>query len=134
MVEEVYIPECQAINCIHILHLDGHMSHVSLAAILLCRENNIILICLPSHSSHIPQPLDQGVYCHVKKVWKAVLTKYCKNTKCKNLDKENFLPLLKQVYESGKCFTRLHSIAGFQYTELFPLNKKTKKSICISYL
>ena len=28
------------------------------------------------------------------------------------------------MYESGKCFTRLHAIAGFQYTGLFPLNKK----------
>ena len=55
---------------------------------------------------------------------KAVHTKYYQDTKCKNLDKENFPPLLKQVYEIGKCFTRLHVIAGFQYTGLFPLNKK----------
>ena len=45
-LKEVFIPECQAINGIHILHLDTfifcnlHTSHVSLAATLLCRENN----------------------------------------------------------------------------------------------
>ena len=75
-LKEVYIPECQAISGTHILHLDGHTSHVSLAAVMLCRENNIILICLPAHSTHILQPLDRDVYCHVKQVWKAVLTKY----------------------------------------------------------
>nr|XP_047141020.1 MFS-type transporter clz9-like [Hydra vulgaris] len=60
-LKEVYIPECQAVSGTYILHLDGHTSHVSLAAVLLSRENNIILICLPSHSSHILQPLDRGV-------------------------------------------------------------------------
>ena len=99
-------------------------SHVNLAPILLRRENNIILICLPAHSSHILQPLDRDVYYHYKKMWKAVLTKYYKDTKCKNLDKENFLPLLKQVHQSGKCFTGLHAIGGFQYSGLFPVNKK----------
>ena len=54
-------------------------------------------------------------------MWKAAFTK----TKCKNLDKENFPPFLKQVYESSKCFTRLHATTGFQYTGLFPLNKNS---------
>ncbi|XP_065658203.1 uncharacterized protein LOC136082711 [Hydra vulgaris] len=80
-MKELYIPECQAISGTHTLHLDGHTSDVSLAAVLLCWENNIILICLPAHSSHILQPLDRGVYCHIKRVWKAVLTKYYKDTK-----------------------------------------------------
>ena len=91
------------------------MSHVSLAAMLLCRENNVILIYLPAHSSHILQPLDRGVYCHVKQVWKAVITKY--------LDKEKFPPLLKQVYESGKCFTRLLLLA-FNILGFFHSTKK----------
>ncbi|XP_065668176.1 uncharacterized protein LOC136088397 [Hydra vulgaris] len=56
-LKEMYIPECQAISVTHILHLDGHTSYVSLAAVLLCWENNIILICLSAHSSHILQPL-----------------------------------------------------------------------------
>ena len=82
------------------------------------------MICLPAHSSHNLQPLDRGVYCHIKQVREAVLTKYYKDIKRKNLDKENFPLLLKQVYESGKCLTRSHAITGFQYTGLFPLNKK----------
>ena len=67
----------------------------------------------------------KGVYCHVKQLWKAVLSKYYKDATFKNLDKEKFLPLLKLVYESGKFFRGLHAIAGFQYTGLFPLNKNS---------
>ena len=33
-LKEVFIPKYQAINGIHILHLDGHTSHVSLAAVM----------------------------------------------------------------------------------------------------
>ena len=68
LMKNVFTPECQAINDIHILHLDGHTNHISLAAILLSRENNIILICPPAQSSHILQSLDIGFHCHIKQV------------------------------------------------------------------
>ena len=37
---------------------DGHQSHVTLDIIDLCQENNIILFCLPPHTTHALQPLD----------------------------------------------------------------------------
>ncbi|XP_065642670.1 uncharacterized protein LOC136074292 [Hydra vulgaris] len=112
-LKEVFMPETEQIGGIHILVLDGHTTHKALEAVLLCKKHNIILICLPEHSSHILQPLERCVYCHVKQAWKKILTKYYKDSKCKNLDKQNFPPLLKLLYESGNCFTRLHGIASF---------------------
>jgi hypothetical protein len=41
---------------------------------------------------------------------------------CHNLDKENFPPLLKKLYSSGKASTRLHAIDGFENTGFYPLN------------
>jgi hypothetical protein len=38
------------------LVLDGHESHVSAEFEEYCKENNIITICLPPHSSHLTQP------------------------------------------------------------------------------
>ena len=43
--------------------------------------------------------------------------------KSKNLDKENFPPLIKKLFECGEAFTRLHAIDGFQYDGIFPRNK-----------
>ena len=54
---------------------DGHSSHVSLEVIKLARENDIYLLCLPSHCTHILQPLDVGFF----KSLKANFNKVCKD-------------------------------------------------------
>lgn len=41
-----------------LLILDGHNSHTSLEAILLCRDNHITLLTLPPHTSQRMQPCD----------------------------------------------------------------------------
>jgi hypothetical protein len=41
---------------------DGHHSHVSIELIELAQSNNIHLLCLPAHTTHLLQPLDVGVF------------------------------------------------------------------------
>ncbi|KAG6464307.1 hypothetical protein O3G_MSEX014429 [Manduca sexta] len=41
-----------------LLILDNHESHISLGAYNLCRDNGIIMLTLPPHTSHKLQPLD----------------------------------------------------------------------------
>lgn len=122
-LESVFIPETKRIQGTnHILLLDGHGSHVTLKAIEVCSQNSITLICLPANSSHILQPLDVGVYCHVKKAWKKIVQEYYSSTGYKILDKENFAPLLKKLYAGGDAFTRIHAVSGFHKTGFFPLD------------
>ena len=45
-----------------LLILNGHSSHVSIEAIEFARSNNIHMLCLPAHTTHILQPLDVGVF------------------------------------------------------------------------
>ena len=45
---------------------DGHSTHVSIELVELARENGVYLLCLPSHSSHVLQPLDVGIYKFLK--------------------------------------------------------------------
>ncbi|KAK7928524.1 hypothetical protein PG985_005522 [Apiospora marii] len=45
-----------------LLVLDGHESHHSTAFELYCKENSIITLCMPAHSSHKLQPLDVGCF------------------------------------------------------------------------
>lgn len=40
---------------------EGHSSHISIELIELARENNVPLLCLPFHTSHV-LPLDVGVF------------------------------------------------------------------------
>ena len=37
---------------------DGHASHMSIGLIELARANDVHLLCLPAHTTHILQPLD----------------------------------------------------------------------------
>jgi hypothetical protein len=49
-----------------LLLLDKHSAHLSLEAITFCHEHSIHLITLPSHSSHIMQPLDKCFFKPLK--------------------------------------------------------------------
>ncbi|CAH2092078.1 unnamed protein product [Euphydryas editha] len=57
----------QPTNDNHILFiLYNHSSHISLAAINFCRDNNIHVLTLTPHSSHKMQPLDRGFFSPLK--------------------------------------------------------------------
>ena len=67
MMSEYYIPEMvsrrERLNLNSeaiLLIMDGHSSRLSLQFIRLCRQNNIIVLVLPSHTSSFTQPLDLG--------------------------------------------------------------------------
>ena len=47
----------------HLLLLDGHVSHKSLPLIESARQNDVILVSFPPHTSHALQPLDCVFYC-----------------------------------------------------------------------
>ncbi|KFY29173.1 hypothetical protein V491_00149, partial [Pseudogymnoascus sp. VKM F-3775] len=50
-----------------LLIMDGHASHITANMIAFCMENNIDLLILPPHCSHLLQPLDVGVFGPMKK-------------------------------------------------------------------
>ena len=58
-----------------LLILDGHTSHITINVIEFARANEIHLLCLPSHTSHVVQPLDVGVFKSFKS-----FSKVCINT------------------------------------------------------
>ena len=49
-----------------LLICDGHDSHISAAFIYHCMQNDIVLLLLLPHSSHLMQPLDVGVFGPLK--------------------------------------------------------------------
>jgi hypothetical protein len=56
-----------------LLILDGHSSHVSFEFVAFCNENDIILLCLPPHSTHVLQPLDVGIFSPLAKAYKILV-------------------------------------------------------------
>jgi hypothetical protein len=68
---------------------DGHGSHITLDVIELARKNDIHLLCLPSHTSHILQPLDIGSF---KSAYSKACRKYIRERKNKRRRESNVKP------------------------------------------
>ena len=55
-LQKIFIKHCGMQRPV-VLFMDGHASHVNIHVIDLCRANDIILFCLPPHTTHALQPL-----------------------------------------------------------------------------
>jgi hypothetical protein len=119
----VFIVHCSRIEGPKILIMDNHSSHISIDIVNLARENQIHILALPAHSSHLLQPLDVGVFKHVKVVWREIVEAYFKSSGFKNVEKSVFSSLFAKLKDSGKAFNRSHVVAGFEQTGIFPLNR-----------
>ena len=49
-----------------LLIVDGHKTHYELPTVEFAKENDVIMLCLPPHSTHASQPLDTCVFNPLK--------------------------------------------------------------------
>lgn len=117
--ETIFINFANQIDGPKLLIFDGHSSHISIQLIELARNNNIHLICLPAHSSHVLQPLDVCVYKPVKTKWKELLNDYYSSGN-NIVSKEDFPQLLEKV--RSQVLSRTVAVSGFENTGIYPLN------------
>merc|ERR1711888_486567 len=85
-----FIPQAKAIcgqDQPLVLCYDGHNSHITYTTVMEARKYNIAIVCLPPHTSHAFQPLDVGVFKSVKINYKQIVTKWYKESRCKNMTK-----------------------------------------------
>lgn len=103
-----------------LLVLDGHGSHITIDVIEYARSNEIHLLCLPSHTSHILQPLDIGVF----KSFKTFFSKACRQYLAKNVGRVITEDILASVV--GIAITQSHTplniLGGFKKAGIYPFN------------
>ncbi|CAN0191161.1 unnamed protein product, partial [Ascophyllum nodosum] len=104
----------------HILVLDGHASHVNLDVIQLAMTLNIELFQLPSHSSHMTQPLDVAAFGCFKKAVTAVLTSFPLQHGGKMPGKSDMAGVVKDAWAAS--FTVPQIKASFEGAGLWPVN------------
>ncbi len=56
-----------------LLILDGHDSHTTDDFMWNCFNNNVYLVFLPAHTSHVLQPLDLSVFSPLKQAYRKYL-------------------------------------------------------------
>lgn len=59
----------RVVGAARLLVIDGHESHNSLKFQQYCKDNKIITLCMPPHSSHLLQPLNVGCFAPLKKAY-----------------------------------------------------------------
>ena len=58
-----------------LLILDGHNLHCTYSFCRFAEKHKIIIICLPSHTTHVLQPCDVGVFGPLSSCWKSEVNK-----------------------------------------------------------
>ena len=101
------------------LVLDGHESHVNAEFQEYCKENNIITLCLPPHSSHLTQPLDIGLFAVLKVIYGAEISNLIK-MHITHITKDDFFPAFKAAFL--KAFTPENVAGGFRGSGLQPFD------------
>ncbi|KAI4458115.1 hypothetical protein MML48_7g00007138 [Holotrichia oblita] len=104
-----------------LLLCDNHESHVSLASILFCRENGIVLLTFPPHTTHRLQPLDVGVFGPFKVYCNTTFNDWLISNPGKTISVKNIAYLTNLPFE--KAFTRTNIKNSFKKPGIWPLNR-----------
>ena len=103
-----------------VLLVDGHTSHIDLHTSTYCKENNILLYCLPPHSSHLTQPFDVSFYKPLKAAWGKACTSYSTQHPGYQVTKHEFSQVFREAWIS--CVKLSTIIHGFEGAGLYPFN------------
>jgi hypothetical protein len=102
-----------------LLILDGHGSHSSIEFDQHCKDNNIITLCMPPHSSHLLQPLDVGCFSPLKKAYGRQAEALIRN-RINHITKLEFLPCFIAAYHAA--ITKDNILGGFRGAGLIPFD------------
>ena len=99
---------------------DGHGSHISPELIDKARQNNVEIMCLPPHTTHVLQPLDKVMFGPLKKAWSSAITTLGYANKSFILNKNDFARVFRTPYE--KTFTPTVIQTSFKKTGICPFD------------
>ena len=120
-LQKVFIPQTapRDLKEPRLLILDGHGSHETLEFMWECYSNNIHLLFLPPHTSHVLQPLDLSVFSPLKHAYRKRLSALTLLNDLTPLGKRNFLDCYKLARIDA--LTVINCKAGWGASGLWPV-------------
>ena len=104
-----------------LLILDNHKSHISLKAVTTAKENGVVMLTLPPHTSHRLQPLDKTVYGPLKTYFNRATDGWMRTHPGRTVSIYEVAELVKQAFMPAMTPTNITS--GFRATGIFPFNR-----------
>ena len=97
-----FLPNVPSLRPVLLL-LDGHSSNFEPYSIQFAREHQIVIFCLPLHSTHECQPLDTSFFRSLKSHWQNSVYKFYQDNSGKSVSKLNFCSVLKLGRNKNVC-------------------------------
>ena len=101
-----------------LLILDGHNSHCTFTLCKYASDRKIIIICLPSHTTHALQPCDVGAFGPLAQSWKRLVTLASQSLIA--IRKDNLLTYYHSARTEALKLSTIQS--AFRKTGIWPLN------------
>lgn len=106
-----------------LLIFDGHKSPINLEVVEAARKQAVILLCIPSHCSHVLEPLDTGLFALLKRRFAAVAGDGSTSDAHFAVSKKEFTGVFKETYSVVKEVEGVEMVKeGFRKCGLYPLN------------
>jgi Skp family chaperone for outer membrane proteins len=111
-----------------LLVIDGAKTHVSATALDYAIANNIHIVCLPAHSSHIVQVADLGLFGPLKHYWKKgcealKIQRQRDNVPQKSLTRLDIVPVFMEAWY--KAMTKENIKSAFMKSGIYPFDRTT---------
>jgi hypothetical protein len=105
-----------------LLILDGHESHHSINFEQYCKDNSIITLCMPPHSSHFLQPLDVGCFSPLKAAYGKQIEKMMR-MQITHIQKEDFFDAFIEAFSASMTPDNVRS--GFRAAGIVPFDPES---------
>ena len=99
---------------------EGHNSHTTYRFCSFAEKHNIIVLCLPSHTTHCLQPCDVGAFGPLNSTWKSEVNKV--SSEWIPIWKTNLLAYYARA--RTKAFTPETIRSAFRKTGIHPFNRE----------
>lgn len=104
-----------------LLILDNHESHISIESLDLAKDNGVVMLTFPPHTSHKLQPLDRTVFGPYKGYYNSAMNGWMLNNPGKPVLIYDVAGLIGSAYK--KSFTKENIEKGFEVTGIFPFQR-----------
>jgi hypothetical protein len=115
--QEVFLNNCGRERP-QLLILDSHSSHEVLELLKCAKENKIIVLALPPHTTHVLQPLDRSVFKPLSAAYSAACSEFMSESPNNIITKWNWPQMFKLAWNKAVSVTNIRS--GFKACGIFP--------------
>lgn len=118
--EKSFLPAVEARQPVVLIY-DGHSSHISLGLVEKATMENVVILKLPPHTSHLLQPMDLSVFKPLKEDYDNAVIRWQRKNYGVKMPKQEFSNIISRIW---KGFNSTVIQNGFRKAGIFPINDK----------